>query len=115
MDAESPSRLSVGHPPAGEEGAQAGCDVLRPAPTFDVVRERPEREYGNVGRGDEEYVVARTPNLDERWILPCRWVRPLDPCVDRQEGCPGHAVLQAGPRRTPEGGLAFRKPLVERT
>ena len=53
-------------------------------------------------------------DLDERRILPARWVRPLDARVDRKECGPRHAVLQARPGSTAERARAPWQPLVER-
>jgi hypothetical protein len=47
--------------------------------------------------------------------LPTKEVRasPFDTRVDREKGGAGHAVLQLGRRRVPQGASASRQPLVE--
>src|SRR6266511_2155192 len=57
--------------------------------------------------------VPRPPHLHERRVLPDRRVRALDTRVDREERSTRHAVLQAGPRRTPQRVSAGRKTFVE--
>lgn len=65
-------------------------------------------------RRDDVRVVPRSPELDERWVLPDGRFGPLDARVDRQKRRSGHAVLQAGPRRAPERAASAWEPLVER-
>jgi hypothetical protein len=54
MHAERAGRLSAGHPRAAEDGAQAGGAVLRPSSAFGIIGQCPEREDGQVARGDDE-------------------------------------------------------------
>ena len=114
LHAEPASGLAVAHPPAVEEGVQAGGDVLCALPAAGVVRQPPEREDRAVARRHDVRAEPRPPDLDERRILPGRRLGPLDPRVDREERGARHAVLQARPRRTPERARAGWEPLVER-
>jgi hypothetical protein len=66
-----------------------------------------------VARGDDEDVVSRPPDLDEGWVLPCRWPCSLHASVNRQKRGPGHAVLQARPRHPPQRRPSPREPLVK--
>jgi hypothetical protein len=111
--AEPAPRLPGAHPRAVEEGAQTSGEILRPPPALRVIGEGPEREDGEIARGHDEDVEPRAPELDQRWILPRGGFGPFDASVDRQERGPGHAVLQARPRRTPERPPPVREPLVE--
>ena len=106
--------LAVGHPRATQEGVQAGGRVLRGPPGAGIVRQPPEREDREVACRDDVRAETRPPELDERWVLPGGRFGPLDARVDREERGSGHAVLQAGPSRTPERAPSGREPLIER-
>ena len=112
--AERAPGLAVGHPPPPRCACRraARSSATRRAPAF--VRQPPEREDREIARRDDVRVVPRSPELDERRILPGGRLGPLDARVDREERGSGHAVLQAGPRRTPERAPSAREPLVER-
>jgi hypothetical protein len=58
-------RLAVGHPRAAEGGVEAGREVLRPLPALGVVGQRPEREDGQVARGDDEDAEPWPPELNQ--------------------------------------------------
>src|SRR5215212_609314 len=58
--------------------------------------------------------MSRTPELDERRVLPRRWLGALDPRVDRQQGGSRHAVLESGPRGAAKRPTSGWEPLVER-
>ena len=93
---------------------QPGGEVLRHPPGAGSVRQPPEREDREVARRDDVRAVPRPPELDERRVLPGGRLGALDARVDREERGAGHAVLQAGPRRTPERAPSAWEPLVER-
>src|SRR5262249_5779778 len=107
--------FAVGHPPASEEGVDAGGHLLRPRSAALVVGEPGEREQGVVARGHDEDAEPRPPDLDERRILPGRRPGPFDARVDREERRPRHAVLQSRPGRFPKGTCAAWEALVERS
>ena len=93
---------------------QASGQVLGDLPGTGIVRQPPEREDREIARRDDVRVVTRPPQLDERWVVPRGRLGPLDTRMDREERSSGHAVLQAGPRRTPERASSAWEPLVER-
>ena len=92
---------------------EAGRGLLRLPPALRVVRQHPQGEDGEVAGGDDEDDVSRTPQLDERRVLPCGRRGALDPGVEREQRGAGHAVLQAGPRGRPERPPTSREPFVE--
>ena len=52
---------------------------------------------------DHVRAEPRTPDLDQRGVLPGGRLGSLDTRVDREERGAGHAVLEARPRGTTEG------------
>ncbi len=74
-----------------------------------------EREQGEVALRDDVGVVARPPELNERGIRQRRGLNPVDARVERKQSCSRHAVLQAGPRRSPKRLRPHRHPLLEPT
>src|SRR6266540_3001611 len=83
VHAQCTPRLSVAHPRAAEERVEAGGEVFCPLPTLGIVGQRPEREDGQVARGDNEDTEPRSPELDERRILPRERFGPFNARVDR--------------------------------
>jgi len=114
VHAEPATSLSVGHRPAAEEGVQPSRRFLSEPPAFIVSGEPPEGEDGDIACRHDVRAEPRPPELDERSILPGGRLGSLDARMDRQERRSRHAVLQAGPRRKPQGALARRQALVER-
>src|SRR5207237_4672657 len=102
------------HPPAVEMGVQPLGHALGAKPALGVVRKPPEREQREVALRDDIGVVTRAPKLGERRMLPRGRLDPLYPRVQREQSGSRHAVLQAGPRRTPQRLRAHWHSLVER-
>ena len=113
--AEPAPRLAVGHRSAVEEGMQPAGEIVCIASPLRVVGEPPEREDREVTRSDDVGAEPRPPQLHERRVLPRVRSGPVDSGMDRQDGRPRHAVLQARPGRAPERRRARWQPLVEGT
>jgi hypothetical protein len=109
------SRLAVGQLPAAEEGVQAGGDLLCALSATGIVRQPRHREECAVARGHDVRAEPRPPELDQRSIFPDRRIRALNTRMDREKRRARHTVLQARPRRAPQGTRTRWKPLVERT
>ena len=105
--------------PPRRGGARNRRPGPQPAAERRLVGQPPEREDREVTGRHDVRVVPRSPELDERWILPRRRLGPLDARMDREERGSGHAVLQAGPccppeRRRPRGSRSSSAPTCRR-
>ncbi len=114
MHAHQLSGLAVTHPPAGQGGRELLGGSDGPLAPLGVVRQDAQGKDREVGLGDDEHAVTRTPYLDKRRILPCGGAGALDARMDRQQRGPRHAVLQPRPRGSPQRGRSRGQPLVER-
>ena len=85
----------------GRRARRAARSSARP-PALAPSGSRPSEKTAQVPRRDDVRAEPRTPELDERGVLPGRRPGALDPRMDRQERGARHAVLQAGPRGAPE-------------
>src|SRR5207247_2754774 len=82
---EPSPRLAVGHPPSAEEGMEAVGEVLREPPALGIVRQPPEREDREIARRDDVRAEPRSPELNERRVLPRGRFGPLDARMAREE------------------------------
>ena len=98
--AEGAAGLAVGHLRPVEEALQPSSQVLSQAPSAGLVGQPPEREDREVAGGHDVRVVPRSPELDERWVLPRRGFGRLDARMDREERRLG-ACCPAGPPTLP--------------
>ncbi len=105
--------VTVGRHRAAEVRVQTGGQFLRPPQAGRIVRQPPQREDTEVASRDDVGVEPRPPELDQRWVVPRGRQGSLDARVDREQRRPGHAVLQARPRRAPERPPAARQPRIE--
>ena len=105
--------LTVRHALRPEMEAQPLGHPFGPQAALGALREPAQREQREVALRDDIGLVTRSPELGERGMLPRRRLDPVDPRVQRQQRGPRHAVLQAGPRRTPQRLRALHHPLLE--
>jgi len=115
MLAERATRFSVGHLPAAEKSVQTSRHFMCEPPTSVIGWQPPKGKDREIACRDDVCAVPRPPELDERSIFPGGGLCSLDARVDRKKRRSRHAVLKAGPRRTPQGTRAGREPLVEPT
>ena len=112
MHAELVTRHAAAHPSAVEEDVQPPGQILRAALPWGV-EEPPEREDRDVLRRHNLGAEPGPPQLHERRVLPRVRSGPLNAGMDREDGGPRHAVLEASPGRFPQRCGARRQPLVE--
>jgi hypothetical protein len=113
MDAERPSGFTIRDSSTIEVSVQPRRQVLCPLAYASSIGQAAEREGRVVAGRHNVRRVARTPDLDEGWVLPRVRRRPCDTGMDGVQGRSWNAVLQARPRGTPEGIGTKRKPLVK--
>ncbi len=115
VDAERSSRLAVRHPRrrrgcARSRAAMSSATRRGPASSGSLPSVKTARS-----RAATTYAWCRGP---QSWISEgsSQVVGPgsLDARMDREEGGARHAVLQARPRRLPQGAATAREPFVER-
>jgi hypothetical protein len=89
--------------------------LLRPQATLGVIGPPSQREQREVALGDDIGLIARSPELGERQMLPRRRLDPLDARMQREQRGSRHAVLQTCPRRPPQRLRVPRHSRIEPT
>ncbi len=107
-------RRALRHPAAGERRLQPSGDLLCALPRPGFVWEPAEGKDREIALGHDIDAEPGAPDLDQRRILPTSWFRSGHARMNREQRGPRHAVLQAGPRGTPQRATAVRQPRLER-
>ena len=93
------SGLAVTHPPAGQGGRELLGGSDGPLAPLGVVRQDAQGKDREVGLGDDEHAVTRTPYLDKRRILPCGGAGARDARMDRQQRASRNSIEFGTPPR----------------
>jgi hypothetical protein len=97
--------------PRTEDFVNTVGDLLDEALLIRSPRHPPEREDANVFSRDDVIGSARSPDLDERWILPISGLHVLDAGVQRENRGSRSTVLETTERGSHQVGPG--KPVVQ--